>query len=235
MGTQLQEGLPLDARAAVAHLWKAFAYARDLQLDRWEFALRLPYLVERGISESDLRWLAVNGYVDHADELTTFRDPTRQFRPGANVAFTHETCFVLSAAGAALAENLLDEPPVAARAYPRATIPFAHASGGSFPQWDPQERVLRVGPRIVKRFDKPAFNQEAILLAFEHEGWPRRIDDPLPPAGDPVPKDRLRFTVRRLNACQEQPLIRFFADGTGKGIRWELVEAASPAKLLRAA
>jgi len=79
----------------------------------------------------------------------------------------------------------------------------------------------------VKAFDKPAPNQEKVLSAFEEDGWPRHIDDPLSGSGELDPKDRLRFTVRRLNAFQKQPLIRFFADGTGQGIRWERVDATS--------
>jgi hypothetical protein len=74
-----------------------------------------------------------------------------------------------------------------------------------------------------------------VLAAFAEEGWPPRIDDPLPPCGEPTPKNRLRFTIRRLNAYQQQPLIRFFADGTGQGVRWERLAAAAAVKLRRAA
>jgi hypothetical protein len=34
---------------------------------------------------------------------------------------------------------------------------------------------------VVKEFKLPAPNQETILTAFQEEGWPPRIDDPLPP------------------------------------------------------
>ena len=47
--------------------------------------------------------------------------------------------------------------------------------------WDPERRELHVAGLIVKRFKWPAVNQEAILTAFAEEGWPPRIDDPLPP------------------------------------------------------
>ena len=70
-----------------------------------------------------------------------------------------------------------------------------------------------------------AGNQETVLAAFEEEGWPRRIDDPLPPRGALVPKYRLHFTIQCLNQGQLSQLIRFFGDGTGEGVCWELREA----------
>ncbi|MGO9109002.1 MAG: hypothetical protein ACLP9L_07195 [Thermoguttaceae bacterium] len=236
MNTRLQHAVPVDAQAALAYLWKAFAYARDMELDPWGFALGLAYLVKLGVSETDLRWLVLNGYVEQAEEQTTSRDSTRRFRLRANVAFTGRTCFVLSEAGADLAASLLDAPAVVPTAFPPARISRPRTIGGQrLPQWAPDERVLRLGLCIVKRFDKPAPNQEAVLMAFEEDGWPGHIDDPLAPVSDLVPKERLRFTIRRLNTCQERPLIRFSGDGTGQGIRWERVEAALSRKLRGAA
>ena len=40
---------------------------------------------------------------------------------------------------------------------------------------------VRYRDEIVKRYRVPAPNQELILAAFEEEGWPQLIDDPLPP------------------------------------------------------
>ena len=63
-----------------------------------------------------------------------------------------------------------------------------------------------------------------MLAAFEEEGWPPRIDDPLPPVKGVDPKQRLRDTIRTLNAKQENPLIRFRAAGTGEHVIWEPVD-----------
>jgi hypothetical protein len=63
--------------------------------------------------------------------------------------------------------------------------------------------------------------QEAILMAFEEENWPPRIDDPLPVHPDMLPKRRLHDTIKSLNRNQKRPLIRFMGDGTGEGVRWE--------------
>lgn len=92
------------------------------------------------------------------------------------------------------------------------------------PCWDPQLRELRVGHVLVKRFRQPSTNQERILLAFEEEGWPPRIDDPLPPDPQHDTKQRLRTTLKSLNRNEQHGLIRFHSDGTGQGVLWDLAE-----------
>lgn len=95
------------------------------------------------------------------------------------------------------------------------------------PHWDPRTRTLFVGRRVAKQFRVPSRNQEIVLSAFEEEGWPRRIDDPLPCRSGLNAKYRLHFTLARLNRCGTEPLIRFFGDGTGEGICWEFTGAAA--------
>jgi hypothetical protein len=92
------------------------------------------------------------------------------------------------------------------------------------PQWDAVYRELRVGKCVVKEYRVPSLNQESILLAFQEEGWPHRIDDPLPPQENIEPKCRLHDTIKRLNRSQKNPLIRFRGDGTGEGVCWEYTE-----------
>ncbi len=91
------------------------------------------------------------------------------------------------------------------------------------PRWDMVRRELAVDGQVVKRFRLPAPNQEAVLAAFEEEGWPLRIFDPLPPQGDVNPKRRLHETIKSLNQHRLARLIRFRGDGTGEGVFWELV------------
>jgi hypothetical protein len=76
--------------------------------------------------------------------------------------------------------------------------------------------------------------QEAILMAFEEEQWPPRIDDPLPGHPDLLPKRRLHDTIKSLNRNQKNSLIRFMGDGTGEGIRWELIPSRNDAEQLSA-
>lgn len=103
------------------------------------------------------------------------------------------------------------------------------------PNWDAKRRELRVNETVVKRFRQPAQNQELILAVFEEDGWPERIDDPLPP--DPVrdAKERLHDVIKKLNRAQDVPLIRFRGDGTGTGVLWELLDGETLAQRKRAA
>jgi hypothetical protein len=61
-----------------------------------------------------------------------------------------------------------------------------------------------------------------ILGAFEEEGWPEHIDDPLPVIGDIDPRTRLHDAINRLNRCQTNRLLRFHGNGTGTGVFWKL-------------
>ena len=89
--------------------------------------------------------------------------------------------------------------------------------------FDVELRELSAHGVLVKRLDCRATSQIAILTAFQEENWPRRIDDPLYPNYAADAKSRLRSTIHSLNGGQRPPLIHFFADGSGHGIRWELV------------
>jgi hypothetical protein len=100
---------------------------------------------------------------------------------------------------------------------------------GPIPVWDRERQELRLGDVVVKQFKVPAVNQERVLAVFEEEGWPVRIDDPLPPIGDQDPKARLHDTIVALNRNQKHPLIRFYGDGTGQGVRWgRILSSKSP-------
>ena len=85
--------------------------------------------------------------------------------------------------------------------------------------------MLRIEGYIVKQFKVPSPSQEAILAAFEEEGWPVAIDDPLPPQPEQDPKHRLRQTIQSLNANQKNRLLHFRGDGSGQRILWEVVPA----------
>lgn len=80
-----------------------------------------------------------------------------------------------------------------------------------------------MGGVVVKQFKVPAPNQELILAAFQEEGWPVHIDDPLPPRAEQDTKRRLHETITSLNRHQRVRLVRFMGDGTGQGVRWELI------------
>jgi hypothetical protein len=219
-------------------LVKAHSYAADTDRNPWEFAVTIGELLRDGLSENELRWLSCRGYIEHAHELSTTGNE-RAFDRHVSLRLSKRSAFVITNLGIAFSEELLDEsmrPDTLHDAEP-ASIDIDHPSttpqpGGNgyhavrqnqFPVWDRDRRELRLGGRVVKVFKLPSPMQEAILVAFEEEHWPPRIDDPLPSHPELLPKRRLHDTIKSLNRNQKSPLIRFMGDGTGEGIRWELV------------
>lgn len=97
------------------------------------------------------------------------------------------------------------------------------------PRWEAKQRRLYLGRVLVKQFRLVPENQGLVLSAFEEQGWPERIDDPLSQTTHVPPVVRLHDTIKCLNRGQGRPLLRFRGDGTGQGVRWERFgEAAEP-------
>ena len=69
-----------------------------------------------------------------------------------------------------------------------------------------------------------------MLSAFEEEGWPPRIDDPLSPLPGGNQREHLHNTIVNLNRYQRQRTIRFFGDGNGQGVCWEFIAAGGRLK-----
>ena len=111
---------------------------------------------------------------------------------------------------------------------PGEPLPREEMRSVSKPKWDSQTRELRYGEILCKRFRQQAGNQVTILNAFEEEGWPPRIDDPLRPKTGSDNEQRLRDAVKGLN--KNKGGIKFELDGTGTGILWHPTESphASP-------
>jgi hypothetical protein len=195
--------------AALPALEEAHADARALRLDAWQLAIPGRELTAAGLTGNDLRWLLAHGLMVHAEETTTPGDPRRVFRAVHSLAVGPTTCFLLTPGGAAFCDALLAAAPPAAL----------------FPRWDSGQRTLTWNGVLVKWFRTPASNQELVLQAFEEEGWPTRIDDPLPAVGQVAPQVRLHDTIKRLNRGQVHPLLHFGGDGTGCGVRWEAAQA----------
>jgi len=119
----------------------------------------------------------------------------------------------------AAASQIRGRPAVRAAQVNRSSI-----GGGNhaIPFWDSERRELRLGDIVVKRFRQPARNQEIILAAFQEEGWPPHIDNPLSGDSETSASERLHDAVRRLNQ-QRNRLIHFECDGHGEGIVWSFV------------
>ena len=220
----IQNGIavPEKLRPVLQTLMEASIYALDAQCSEWDFAVSIDCLKLLGANDTDLRWLSKKKFVSHAREVTVEGDDGREFRPTGNLTFCEQTCFILTEVGAANFQGK--------HSYCDG-LETERNGNGSFkqdaaiqPSWDPCSRKLQYGDQLVKRFKWPAANQEAILCAFQEEGWPERIDDPLVPQPEQDSKRRLADTIKCLNRKQVRELIHFRGDGTGEGVLWETSE-----------
>jgi hypothetical protein len=206
--------------AALLALHQAHDRACELGRSPWDFAVEIQSLRALGTTNTDLRWLKCLGYVDHATDITLPGQEGRSFRKTGPLTFGKGTCFVITEDGVVL----LKQGPAAVT--PRNSQKGNHVADSDTlgaPRWDRVRQELRLGPVLVKQFKVRAPNQEMILTAFEEEGWPPRIDDPLPPVAGQDSKRRLHDTIVTLNRNQKSALLRFSGDGSGEGVLWEAV------------
>jgi len=209
--TRLQrEALRLLHHASEA----ASAQARDI----WQFAVEIGQLYGAGLDNTDLRQLLCLGYLEHAWERTTDRSGQRIFRPLETLVLPKRTCFVLTAKGRDAASGLAVE-----KSRTVGVPSEAHCSFKEMPRWDSESRQLWWQAYLIKEFRRPAVNQETILAALEEEGWPARMDDPLPQTPGIDPKVRLHDTIKSLNRHHLQSIICFRGDGSGTGVGWMMV------------
>jgi hypothetical protein len=232
-----QQSNPLDQsfaliaerfRPALDTLVTAYNYAVDSQTDSWQFAVGLSELQAGGATLSDLRWLILRRFAEHARETTIPGDSERSFRKLSPTAFPKDAYFVLSAAGAAVLKQALHIGQKATSSDPRpSTAQYggarSPADARETPEWDAVRRELRYQGKVIKRYRVPAQNQALVLAAFQESGWPEFIDDPLPPAVGQDSKERLQATIKSLNRKQRTPLIRFHGNGDGQQVYWQAV------------
>lgn len=201
-------------RNALHLLYDACCYAHQLNRTAWDFAEEISSLRQGGLTNADLRWLVCNGLVEHGREITKLGEEHREFQHTAGLCFSSKTCFVLTDVGTLYVKQCLTRP---------AQNGFNGKVRSIKPKWDRDLQELRLGDDIVKRFKVPAPNQETVLAVFEEEDWPVYVDDPLPPHPQIDPKSRLHDTINSLNRNQQKNLIQFRGNGSGKGVRWELI------------
>ena len=211
---------------ALSMLAEACRCAQTVGRTIWDFAVEIECLRAAGVTNTNLRYLICAGYAEHGMEVTQPTSRARAFRKLRNLRFTDKTCLILTEMGESLAQK--------AGVNAEISIQPTHNGGNNnhngkhvvidnrAPKWVRDRRELRMGDLVVKHFTVPAPNQEIVFEAFEEEGWPFRIYDPLPPHNGLDPKRRLHETINKLNAHQIHPLIRFRGDGTGRGVCWEL-------------
>ncbi len=233
---------PDDKRAiALLALLEAHRYATDLQRPIWDFAVDWPQLAAAGLTANDLRWLLAKGYIELADEIghPGLQMP-RRFRTSPTAALSRRTCVVITAAGISFADEdrrglsrfcecgrakwdcplCPDGSRTGTNRENRNGATASERRPPAIPHWDAAGRKLWFGKHLIKQFKVPAKNQELVLAAFDEEGWPPCIDDPLPPHDDIDPKIRLHDTIIRLNRSHKHLRIRFHGNGNGLAVHW---------------
>ena len=217
-------------RLALSLLLKASQYALDSRSDRWQFAVELSELTSEGATLTDIRWLILRGFGEHGKETTVPGDDERSFRNLAPTSFPTDTCVVLSTEGVSILGRALallpPDPGPSDDATPQrnSSRPAPSPPAQSIPDWDATRRELRYRGQVVKRYRVPAKNQSLVLTAFQEEGWPGYIDDPLRPSHELDSKHRLQVTIKSLNRNQLAPLLKFHGNGSGLQIYWEAIE-----------
>ena len=211
--------IPKRLREALCLLWEAHQFARDCDIDEWQFAIEMSVLRQLRLTRNDLRWLLSKGLAEAALEITVHGESERVFRHDVAFSFSRRTCVILTERGRATAKRSVRGNEFSDGSCDEVRIRSMERT----PSWDSDRQTLRVGDSVIKQFKVPAGNQEAVLAAFHEEQWPPRIDDPLPPRGDQNPKRRLHDTINSLNRNQKARVIRFLGDGSGEGVRWEFL------------
>lgn len=101
---------------------------------------------------------------------------------------------------------------------PRPDGEVCDAARGDKPRWDADNRILYYGDEVAKVFKRDPTLVGMVLNAFEKAGWPERIKVPLSKEDTEIARKH-SHAVQSLNRAQN--FIRFWADGTLGGVRWE--------------
>lgn len=190
--------------------------------DPWDFAVEVSELTNAGVNRHLLRVMVCHNLIEHRREITESGQDKRMFEPEKDVVLSDRSCFVLSELGRSLFKQEIKEEE-SQKKKPLQAENLTNGNGSNqVPIWDTLRRELRLGAVVVKRFKWPASNQEQILRAFQEEGWPSQIDDPLPPDSKICPKRRLHDTIKCLNRRRVNQAIKFRGDGTGQGVLLEI-------------
>src|SRR5262249_31623346 len=154
------EGYLLQStQRAICRLLKAHNYAADTGRSPWEFAVTIGELRRDGVSESELRWLACRGYIDHAPEVPTTGNERASDRH-VSLRLSKRSAFVITNSGVAFSHELLgdfirtDAPhEIESDAIDTGHQPTKLHSGGNgyhgvqsdqSPTWDRDRRELRL-------------------------------------------------------------------------------------------
>jgi hypothetical protein len=191
--------------AALALLKRAHEVAHNLRIDPRRVAVDVVHLLALGLDVDDVQCLVAGSLVEDADREPGHGRCNGSAHPAAAMKF------VLTTTGERMLKEWDSRRPLPPIGEPRPV---------DKPCWDGDRRQLWFGGRLVKQYRVRAESQETILAAFQEDGWPPRIDDPLPMVAGRDRHERLHNAILRLNGGQHHRLIVFRRDGTGDGVTW---------------
>jgi hypothetical protein len=177
--------------------------------DAWRRSVAVSTLQSLGADEHVLAELVRAGVLAHWLETTRPGSAERTFLPARHPRWHEDSCLMLTPAGAQRLARQVEHAE-------QKDCPAVRV----LPSWRASTRELWLGDKLVKRFRRPARNQELILAVFEEEGWPDVVSDPLPGRDGANAAERLHNAILRLNASQQEARVVFGRDGTGGGITW---------------
>lgn len=216
---------------ALRLLLDGFEYACDSDHSLWEFAVSYDEICQLGLHSNDIRWLIARGWILHGHECHELNHDSRHIRPNKTTNFAKTSCFVLTETGKHVAQShgprSMHLKSISLNECETLVSPIL-SKQHSHPEWNVHRHELLVNQQLIKRYRWPAENQEAVLNAFQEEGWPARIDDPIPPQSNIDPKRRLADTIKCLNRNHLVHLVRFRGDGTGEGVLWDFIPIPHP-------
>jgi hypothetical protein len=212
-----QESTQQRQRELLRRLQSAYLMAVQMKRDPWDFAIEISQFAMT--DTNDLRSFIYQGLVEHRSETTRIGSPRRTFQSESDVMLSNRSCFVITPHGI---RTLVRWMSLQKSAESQAGS-IAARNAEQTPVWDARTRELRLGGKVVKLFRWPAQNQEAVLNAFQAQGWPARIADPLPLDPKVCAKRRLHDTIKCLNRRRTEKLIKFRGDGTGRGVKLEIL------------
>ena len=95
------------------------------------------------------------------------------------------------------------------------------------PLWKLASRQLCVDTLVLHEFPRRAVNQVRVVTVFQEDGWPERVDIPLPDTAEGTAGRHLKDAVVALNRGQRVRLLhfRFHTDDDGESVSWEWLAA----------
>jgi hypothetical protein len=194
---------------------------------RAQYALEISVLRSDGLSNTELRGLIQQGLVEHWEEITGPRAKCRRFRPLRCLTLPERTCCLLTPAGVTWARQVLSTEPQASPELSADRSPgLEQPASPQVPFWDAENFTLWWGPHKLLDFRPHAAPiLEAVLTAFQEQGWSQWIKNPFEKKYEADPVDRLNNAIKNLNKRLKRRGRKWWISfhGRSTGVRWQKV------------